>query len=103
MNARQLLEKTRQLLSEPRRWTKNFAALDDRYEPVPVQSSEACRFCLVGAIERCRDGDCYSSVPEVFRVLEEVAGRDAVLFNDDMSTTHEDVLNVLDEAIRRIL
>lgn len=45
--------KAYELLSDPAKWTKNTFARDERNYPCDPNSPAACKWCAVGAIEKC--------------------------------------------------
>lgn len=46
------MTKLRELLSDESKWTKLTMARDAENNCVPLASSEACKFCLVGALDK---------------------------------------------------
>ena len=85
--------KPSELLAEPGRWAKRvLARTSSRFKTGPLSVS-AFSFCIIGACIRC---NIFSESLEPIikaRGFKSVAG-----FNDHPSTTHENVLSVLQEA-----
>lgn len=102
------LRSIRDLLSDPARWVRDAFSLTADGMKVSSHSPLACRWCLVGAIRKVcgqEDGALESrlAVYDALRGVA-VAGRDAealARFND--SSTHADVLALLDAAIAKEL
>lgn len=95
--------KVKELLADPKAWTKKASARDAIGRAVDVDSPTACAFCLTGAIRRCYDNtkERSDAYVKIRGVLREKAGWDygvVVMFNDDQATTHADVMKVLEQA-----
>ena len=86
--ARQVLLDTREFLSDPNNWTR-FA--NERYG----------RYCLRGAIRYRGDWQRGARIGAMGAVLDQLPPEfsSVVDFNDHPSTTHADVLAVLDRAL----
>lgn len=98
-----------ELLSDPARWTKGQMA---RHAGLPcrVDSMSADCFCLLGAVHRIYPGvepaDIDRRVKIITRLGEAISslrrnqGRilTPVTFNDDMATTHDDIMAVVRAA-----
>ena len=88
--ARQVLLDTREFLSDPNNWTR-FA--NERYG----------RYCLRGAIKLRGEATYDARVGAMSAVLAQLASytsyTSVTRFNDDESTTHADVLAILDRAL----
>jgi hypothetical protein len=105
-----LLKRTRQLLNHPDNWTKNTFARDKDQRACFVLASQACSWCLYGALRRCNYDD-YSTPAEkaeqdvVFHraanLLNEEVG-DYMEFNDAKEITHENILQLLDTVIHKV-
>ena len=92
------LQKMRELLADPKAWTKGAAARNDRGHKVDWNDPTAVCWCLAGA-ERRSAGP--TSLP--WSVLRLIAGDYTIPdFNDDPSTTHADILAALDRAINTV-
>lgn len=118
-----VLKAARELLSDESKWTQGdlVRAADGRYLD-DVHSPEAACFCLVGGIDRSlppiprRKEDSIDvldawhdlrsrslkTVSRAIRSLTDSVYNEPSIprFNDDPGTTHEDILKVLDEAIK---
>ena len=82
-----------ELLAKKENWTKGASARDQNGEPVAILSEDAVSFCIYGACVRCNvDREKLRSIINTrgFWAMEN--------FNDSPSTTHDDVLSVLQEA-----
>lgn len=109
-----ILKGTRELLSDPARWTKGQFARDKGGFVTRLTSNDAVCWCVRGAILKTYDDHglffldlFYLSTRLIERALpadlvskSKEDGKDPIVdFNDDPNTTHEDVLKVLDKAI----
>ena len=88
--------KVKNLLKTKKQWTKNAFARNKYGHVVDINSKSASRYCLVGAIERCYGyhTDEHQSVIKKFNKTQHeyftLFG-----FNDDKSTTFEDVKTLI--------
>lgn len=92
----EVLQKARQVISNPANWTQRTSAVNALGEMVGVKSTEACAWCAVGAVYKAMDA--YSGT--VWNPLEGAlpAGYNIVSeYNDTHS--HEEVLALFDRAI----
>lgn len=100
MNEIEIIRGAREILSDPKRWHRgNYA--DDSLE----------RMCILGALGMASDrANVYATVggiefPALYRATQAVQQHIPAdfefipQFNDDDSTTHQDVLNVLDKTL----
>lgn len=103
------LQQVRTKLTPAGSWTKGTCARDAKRKPVPACNPEAVMWCIVGAINTLTDDMVLSG-----RILhaiglvaaERLAARGEryigmPMYNDDPKTTHREVLEVLDETIKR--
>lgn len=98
------------VLKTPESWTKNAFARNKLGKPVPFDAPDAVCHCLSGASLLVRQYfPPEESFNEAFTKTASSMGRTASkdsawvpAFNDDPSTTHEDVIVILDEMIRRL-
>ncbi len=106
MNAIKVLTKARELLAVPERWTKRAEARNTKRREVYWSSEDAVCWCLAGAISKIspsmrdawRAEDALDAVaPPAPRSSE----RPYIAFNDRRSTTHADILALLDRAIAK--
>ena len=103
MSALDVLTKTRELLSDPERWTKGSMAKNASGCTVRPDREDAVCFCLDGALTRAAGGSG-NGYPEATRILEETVSERPWAFcyvdwNDDAARTHAEVLAALDKAI----
>lgn len=86
-------------LSDPARWTKDAYARDKNGKQVSTDDETAYCFCLTGLLlnKQVSAKPCSA----VLRALHKLEGSYINIpeFNDDVKTTHEDVLKLLDSAI----
>jgi hypothetical protein len=92
----------REILSDPRKWTRYHVARDKFGVGVAAHDPSATCFCLVGAAVRASpSGDMAS---KAVGYVSAIANRDyfvsATLFND--THTHSQVLALLDSAIEEL-
>lgn len=98
------LRRTRAKIERPEKWGRKHDAVNAAGEPVNPTSKTACKFCIVGATYAafCRqsiNGDSvYLALSRVPRIAAR-PDRSIIGFNDDLTTTHADLLAVIDEAI----
>ncbi len=83
----------RTLLADPKRWAQGDYCVGDA-------------FCMYGAIRHVRgaeataqEGDCSATGIYLAEFVWMAIGRSAHIYNDALSTTHEDVLALYDRAI----
>lgn len=106
--------KVKELLSEETKWTKNHYAKNEEGEPVSSLFSEACCWCLKGAVTKCY----YNPAIENYHVIQQEAVDklraavkqlfpsrvnhpsrcEAATFNDHPETTFADIQKVLELA-----
>ena len=102
-----ILVKARSLIGNEECWVKGSLAEDHFGEEMYPTNSYACRWCLEGAIIKATALDGYEvkdHIPSPIEIAVDVLHRDGFTgylddFNDDESTTHKDVLDLLDKAI----
>lgn len=103
LTTKQILIGMRELLSLPERWTQGRLAKDIQGKEIQPTSDEAVCWCLYGAA--CRIAcDSISRLPDaIFNILNSsVKGSDhssLILWQDDPSRTHAEVLAALDRAV----
>jgi hypothetical protein len=99
MIALEILRAARELISTPDKWTQGEWGTDAN-GLFPRDGEPATRFCLWGA---CRHATRQDGVRFhlAWQVLERMrpGGMGAITFNDAPTTTHADVLALLDRAI----
>lgn len=96
-----LLTAARNLLADPKHWTKGSSARTPRGTRVPTFHPQATRFCSVGALVRCGENDLEARAL-LTMAAQTLTGRDVSVigFNDSRRTTHDDVLQMFDLAIQ---
>lgn len=106
LNKLELVTRVKTLLSNPAKWTKGSFARDSIGNGVDFRSESATCFCIRGAArhEAAAMGfDALTGDYTIMRIMEEnmcINGEAGVAsFNDNPSTTHEDVMKALDCAI----
>lgn len=97
------------LFSSPDSWVKHNTALTKDNAVTSAMGPEAAKFCLGGAIIHVSNDVAWQSKPspirDQFNDLARARGYRGnfkypfVLFNDDFSTTHEDMMLFLKEAL----
>ena len=99
-------------ISDPRRWTKGAWARDLNHVPCASSSSEACSWCAIGAVAAATT-KLHNRLDSPYSVLASakadamlklaaftpVEGICVAVFNDNESTTHEDIMKLFDKAI----
>ncbi|MGE0278316.1 MAG: hypothetical protein AB7R40_23215 [Nitrospiraceae bacterium] len=100
-----VLRKMRELLSDPKRWTKGADARRTKRSRnesgLSALDKDATCWCLLGAASKCTGGveDGYGLVALNTAILETHIGHGIISFNDSKRTRHSHVLKVLDRAI----
>lgn len=100
----EVLRDARELISDPRCWTKEWFALNACGDRVTSNASDAICFCALGAVRRSMRIELtedYRRYIKVVELLENAVGRSVSDFNDAAETTHADVLAAFDEAIAK--
>ena len=102
--AKTAIRRARNLLSDPKRWTKGSDAQKAfTREAIDPKNPEACQWCLRGALKAVAlNGDYGPASTAVLDVLNERGFKSIPGFNDSYNTKHSDVLRVLDEADARL-
>lgn len=93
-----LLKRVKRIISTPDKWCKN-ANFQDR-KGLVCNYEEAAKFCLSGALLFASDSpptNTLEVVKQIHALLPETLTMTA--FNDLPSTTHEDVIGLLDKAL----
>ena len=91
--------KAYQLLEKPDSWTQVFFARDKNGEDVDLDSPQACKWCLMGAINRCYK---YCETREkvttqIFEYFNSKGIFSVTKWNDAPERKHEEVVGVLKE------
>lgn len=97
-------ESMKATLKDPSHWTKGHFAGDAQNDMVLVMDESAVCFCLAGALLKHESIlNLNDRCPKAWRIMRNAAVMRGYLtipdFNDDPETTHQDVLNFLDECI----
>ena len=94
--------KIKELLDKPEKWTKGFYAKDSRGKPANVNDADAVCFCLEGALYKCCGYNGYEDKQlKLSNSIEKYTNgktNSLVAFNDNQSTTFEDIKKVLELA-----
>lgn len=100
-------EKVLSLINTPEKWTRDVFARDAHGVSVASLSSDAVCFCLRGACIKAnrgstpRDFDCFFA--NVARSIGYTVNSNFIAaFNDHHTTTHADIVKILNEMILRL-
>ena len=95
------ITEVRELLNSPEAWTQGFNASTHDNSWTQFNSSDACKWCLNGAILRVTDDDSEDNDVECYMNDKslEINGKTLIAFNDDDNTSHYDVLNFIDVVL----
>lgn len=105
-----MFKKVKTLLSERTRWCKGTLARNKYRHAVKVESDSACKFCLVGAINRIYGDDYYKNQPikkklasSINKLFPQFASgysdeNTIIRFNDSSTVTYDDVKKVISHA-----
>jgi len=92
----------KELLSDPKSWTQFPAAQDKNGSPVFTDDPTAVCWCLSGAVQKVYGPEIeipiYDKIRAAIRKFHPMLIDNVVFFNDDPNTTHEMVMQVLEEA-----
>lgn len=108
METIEILRGARELLADPSKWTKGVHARDQQGAIVHCIDPDAISFCMGGAVDRqCCADERYTASPEYQAACGALLDalkvhRNVVDFNDDPATTHQDMLDLFDEAIKKL-
>jgi len=108
MTARDLLEAVRYLLSDKQHWCQGTLAKTESGASVPPVSDKARSWCLVGALHKKSsdlgtDGREYTkAIKALEREMLQLVGPYASLMGFNDNNTHENVLRLLDRAIKKL-
>jgi hypothetical protein len=102
------LMKPSELLAKPEAWTKGTFALDNIGESCWPGASQACAWCLSGALMRCQvsPADWLIIAKKILRMQQSILSEQEIEKNmvyviarwNDHWATHEDVLALLKEC-----
>lgn len=108
-NARRLIEENE--------WGRLAAAMDEEGNPVKPDSPRACKFCLLGAIQRVtvdlKDTICYQDEANTISELHHVLGMEydqstrgvpsITHFNDNVAKSEADIFQLIDRTTERLI
>lgn len=95
----EILVAARELLGDESRWTRDNLAHDVYGVEIDPRSKNAVCWCVMGAVQKFSPGAGYQGA--ALSRVHSVVGESIDEFNDNPTTTHADVLRVLDAAIER--
>ena len=98
------LERAKEIINNPKNWTKGAVAKNKNNQPVIETSPKACKFSLNGALHRA----IYEMIKEqkyeietLRQINNNILMKDKhVELNENPETTHEDILQLLDNTIK---
>lgn len=93
-----ILKRVRALLSDPARWTQGEMARNMFGAPTDPAGPNATCWCLMGAIHHETNDDPFLA-GFAYQILRIQQGQAISEFNDDPTTSHADVMALLDKAI----
>lgn len=105
MNLRQLLERSRELIADPKHWTQGVGARDASGNPIASDAPECVCWCAAGAIYKASSDaldDGYAShYGETKLWVDQMAWKRGFANIESLNdnTDHATVLAVFDEAI----
>ena len=103
----QLIKAARKLLADEKRWTKDCYARDAQGRECRPTDKRAKCWCILGALWHCETrvkGKPFAYSAAIALIEQELLKRGYIeipAFNDKENTTHEDVIKLLDDVIRR--
>lgn len=95
----QILRGARELLSDPKKWTKGKLAKNELGLEVNTQDEAAVCYCAMGAIDKLAGNDVVRHSAALSWLIAALPSGNVVLFNDAPETTHADILDLFDKAI----
>ena len=106
--ALEIMRHVRVLLDDESRWTRQIAERDDG-KWTPPSTHDAVKWSLDGALQKVCDGPVYSGMyGAALQILNNYCSVlrpryyfSVAYFDSDPRTTYEDVIDFLDEAIKR--
>jgi hypothetical protein len=97
---KEVLIRAKEKILKPEQWTKHAAHRNE--EGLSCSVEESCSHCMSGAVAASTH-HASLRIEAVFAlrkvIQKEARGRGVVNFNDDLKTTHGDVLAAFDKAI----
>ena len=98
MTTLEQLKAVKELIGTPERWTKGAAARNSRGDSTVPLAADACCWCVVGAVSIV-DGCDVRAFDAVGTHLPPFALGSIHIYNDLPTTTHSDIMALLDRAI----
>lgn len=104
MKIRTVLDRVYRLLEDKKKWTKGTLARNDKSRACDVDDPDACKFCLIGAVEYVCLNDTVNAA-STYDFLDDFAvekyQKSSITFNDSRKTTYTDLMTFLRSAIGR--
>ena len=104
--ALEVLSESRELLDSKDRWCQVYVATTKDGRPTDIYSEDAASWCLAGSLTKCDEMDLVLNQKINHKILYCIRGKypdcgfkNIADFNDRRTTTHEDILEILDMAI----
>jgi hypothetical protein len=94
----ELLKQARVKIENSENWIKMHTAENSHGWQVFSKDPSACKFCMIGAIASVSSSN--ETLDVMIKALQNVTLIPVSMFNDSGLTTHKDVLDVFDVAIR---
>lgn len=88
--------KVAELLFDESKWIQGKFAKDVNDQEVDIQSSRACKFCLLGAIRYCYPVTYEDVNNRLYSVLKSINVQSIAIFND--SHNYEEVMELVRRA-----
>ena len=106
MKLNEFLKHAKSLISDPDNWTKGNSARDAMGRPCRPTESKAKSFCVSGVLSRTwmKDNNNHIVLAEAIGTLLSVTQDNSSflsIFNDRPGTTHSDVMDLFDRAIKK--
>jgi len=105
----EILQAAKAVIDHPLKWTVGSYARDGADREVPINSPDACKFCLMGAVFKAtgRPFGPADNEKEPFAIawkaLRGVTGYPALgQFNDALGREHSEIIEAIDAAIERL-
>jgi hypothetical protein len=102
MSAVTVLRKTRDILRAKKRWTQGTFAKDANGLPVHSLNKDAVCFCLSGALNKASKSRGWEGEARGF-ILECIDLKSLILYNDDTTRKHSEIVATLNAAIKLAL
>ena len=100
-----ILKKAKELIADPKHWTKGVLCRDENFAPASV--SDGVCFCTLGAVERALYDLGYKDYSDRLRPFVNVSGHldkfidsNIPAWNDNIHRSHGEVLALFDCAIK---